>query len=381
MTPSTHSADRDRRIATLTALLGERILVLDGAYGTMIQRHELTDAQFRGERFADWAADIKGNNDLLNLTQPEVIRGIHTAYLEAGADIIETNTFSSTSVAMADYGMESLARELNVEGARLAREVADAVTAATGVPRFVAGALGPTNRTTSLSPDVSDPSARGITFDQLVAAYGEQIDGLLDGGVDLLLIETVFDTLNAKAAIFAALDRFDARGERVPLWISGTITDASGRTLSGQTTEAFWNSVAHAEPLIVGLNCALGAPALRPYVQELAHVSPTFVSTYPNAGLPNEFGEYDDTPEFMAKVLGEFARSGFLNVVGGCCGTTPDHIRAIAEAVRGVAPRVPEPRERRCRLAGLEPLTVARRSCSSTWASVPTSRARAGSRT
>ncbi len=358
MTLSPDPGERSRRIALLPGLLHERILVLDGGYGTAIQRHRLSEADFRGERFADWPADLKGNNDLLNLTRPDVIRGIHQAYLEAGADIVETNTFSATAIALADYGMGSLAREINLAGAVLAREAAEAASRATGTPRFVAGSIGPTNRTASLSPDVNNPGARNVTFDELVAAYAEQIDGLLEGGVDLLLIETVFDTLNAKAAIFAALDRFDVRGERVPLWISGTITDQSGRTLSGQTTEAFWNSVAHAEPLIVGLNCALGAPALRQYVQELARVAPAFVSAYPNAGLPNAFGEYDDTPAFMAQVLGEFARSGLLNVVGGCCGTTPDHIRAIAQAVRGVPPRTPPTVERRCRLAGLEPLTV-----------------------
>jgi 5-methyltetrahydrofolate--homocysteine methyltransferase len=358
VTPSPDPRSRAGRVAALTALLRRRVVVLDGGYGTMIQRHDLDEAGFRGDRFADWPSDLRGNNDLLNLTRPDVVRGIHEAYLEAGADVVETNTFSSTAIALADYGMASLARELNEAGARLARAAADRVAAATGSPRFVAGALGPTNRTASLSPDVNDPAARNVTFDELVAAYATQVDGLLDGGVDLLLIETVFDTLNAKAAIFAALDRFDVRGERVPLWISGTITDQSGRTLSGQTTEAFWNSVAHAEPLIVGLNCALGAPALRPYVQELARVAPAYVSAYPNAGLPNAFGEYDDTPEFMAEALAGFARDGLVNVVGGCCGTTPDHIRAIAAAVAGVSPRVPPAVEPRCRLSGLEPLTV-----------------------
>jgi 5-methyltetrahydrofolate--homocysteine methyltransferase len=345
-------------VSRLPDLLRDRILVLDGAMGTMIQSHRLDEAGYRGERFRDWPKDLRGNNDLLCLTRPDIIRGIHLAYLQAGADIIETNSFNSTAIAQADYGAEALVHELNQAAARLARDAADEVEARTGTPRYVAGALGPTNRTASLSPDVSDPARRNVTFDELVAAYADAAAGLLDGGADLLLVETVFDTLNAKAAIFAALEVFDRRGERVPLWISGTITDASGRTLSGQTTEAFWNSVAHAAPLLVGLNCALGAAQLRQYVQDLSRAAPTFVSAYPNAGLPNEFGGYDDTPESMAAVLGEFAEHGLVNVVGGCCGTTPEHIRAIAEAVRGVPPRVPPAIERRCRLSGLEPLTI-----------------------
>ncbi len=349
---------RAERVAQLEALLRTRIVVFDGGYGTMIQRHRLEEADFRGERFRDWPQDLKGNNDLLCLTRPEVIRDIHDEYLEAGADIIETNTFSATAVAMADYGMEGIVRELNLAAARLAREAADEAAARTGQPRWVAGSVGPTNRTASISPDVNDPAARGVTFDELRLAYREQIEALLEGGVDLVLIETVYDTLNAKAAIFAAHEAFDALGVTVPFWISGTITDQSGRTLTGQTTEAFFQSIAHAEPLIVGLNCALGAPALREYVQELSRVAPTFVSAYPNAGLPNAFGEYDDTPAFMAEALGEFARSGLVNVVGGCCGTTPEHIRAMATAVRDLSPRPVPTVEPRLRLSGLEPLTA-----------------------
>ncbi len=349
---------RTARIAKLKHLLAERVVVFDGGYGTMIQQHRLSEAEYRGTRFADWPSDLKGNNDLLCLTQPDVIAGIHRAYFEAGADIVETNTFNANAVSLADYGMQALAHELNLAGARLLRDLADELEAQDGRPRIVAGSIGPANRTASLSPDVNDPSARNVTFDELATAYGEQVDGLLDGGVDLLLVETIFDTLNAKAAIYAIKDRFAARGESVPIWISGTITDASGRTLSGQVTEAFFASIAHAEPLIVGLNCALGAPALRQYVHELARIAPMFVSTYPNAGLPNEFGEYDDTPAFMAETLGEFARSGLINVVGGCCGTRPDHIAAIAEAVRGVTPRRPATPPVALRLAGLEPVAI-----------------------
>ena len=358
MTTTEISHRRTARIAKLKAMLVERVVVFDGGYGTMIQQHRLSEAEYRGARFADWPSDLKGNNDLLCLTKPEVIAGIHRAYFEAGADIVETNTFNSNAVSLGDYGMEGLARELNLAGARLLRDVADELEAKDGRPRIVAGSIGPATRTASLSPDVNDPSARTVTFDQLAAAYGDQVDGLLDGGVDLLLVETIFDTLNAKAAIFAIKDRLASRGERVPIWISGTITDASGRTLSGQVTEAFFTSIAHAEPLIVGLNCALGAPALRQYVHELARIAPMYVSTYPNAGLPNEFGEYDDTPEFMAETLAEFARSGLVNIVGGCCGTRPDHIAAIAEAVRGIAPRRPVEPAVRLRLAGLEPVTI-----------------------
>jgi 5-methyltetrahydrofolate--homocysteine methyltransferase len=350
---------RESRLSQLEPLLARRILLLDGAMGTMIQSYHLGEADYRGERFADWPRDLKGNNDLLSLTQPAIIRAIHTAYLEAGADILETNSFNSTAISMADYGMEQLVYELNQASARLARDVADEFeTRDPGTPRYVAGVLGPTNRTASLSPDVNDPGFRNVAFDDLVATYGDAVRGLLDGGADLLLVETIFDTLNAKAALFAIEAHFDAVGFRVPIMISGTITDASGRTLSGQTTEAFWNSVAHSRPLTVGLNCALGAKALRQYVQELSRVSPAFVSTHPNAGLPNEFGQYDESPEYMAGVLREFAESGMVNVVGGCCGTTPAHIRAIAEAVAGLPPRVPATLPPRLRLSGLEPLSI-----------------------
>ena len=338
--PVTTPPTRAERLAELEPLLARRIVVLDGAMGTMIQTYRLSEADYRGERFADWPRELRGNNDLLCLTQPAIIRAIHTAYLEAGADILETNSFNSTAVSLADYGMQRLAYELNHEAARLAREVADEFEArAPEAPRYVAGVLGPTNRTASISPDVNDPGYRNITFDELVAAYTEAVRGLLDGGADLLLVETVFDTLNAKAALFAIDAYFEEAGARVPVMISGTITDASGRTLSGQTTEAFWNSVAHGRPLSVGLNCALGAKALRPYVQELARVAPCYVSTHPNAGLPNEFGQYDEGPEYMAGVVREFAEHGLVNIVGGCCGTTPAHIRAIAEAVRDQPPR------------------------------------------
>ncbi|HEU5305377.1 MAG TPA: methionine synthase [Gemmatimonadales bacterium] len=350
---------RESRLAELQPLLARRILVLDGAMGTMIQSYRLGEQDYRGERFAGWPRDLKGNNDLLSLTQPSIVRAIHAAYLEAGADILETNSFNSTAISMADYGMEELVYELNYAAARLARDAADEFEErAPEVPRYVAGVLGPTNRTASLSPDVNDPGFRNVSFDELVAAYGEAIRGLLDGGADLLLVETIFDTLNAKAALFAIDAHFAAVGFRVPVMISGTITDASGRTLSGQTTEAFWNSVAHARPLSVGLNCALGAKALRQYVQELARVSPVFVSTHPNAGLPNEFGQYDESPDYMAGILREFAESGLVNLVGGCCGTTPAHIKAIADAVAGLPPRRPAAPPARLRLSGLEPLTV-----------------------
>src|SRR4051794_37635500 len=329
--------------------------------GTMIQRHAPGEAEYRGERFADWPSDVRGNSDLLVLTQPEMIRSIHEEYLRAGADIVETNTFSATTIAQADFGMEELAYELNYAGARLARAACDAA-ATPDRPRYVAGALGPTNRTASISPDVNDPGARNVGFDDLVAAYLEQADGLVDGGADLLLVETIFDTLNAKAAIFALETLFEQRGRRWPVVISGTITDASGRTLSGQVTEAFWHSVRHVEPLLVGLNCALGARDMRPYIAELSRVADTFVSCYPNAGLPNAFGEYDEIPEQTAEILGEFAASGFVNVVGGCCGTTPAHIAAIAAAVEGAPPPTPAESRPALRLAGLEPLTVTEES-------------------
>ena len=347
------------RTAELKALLAERILILDGAYGTMIQRHKLDEAAYRGERFADWPSDLKGNNDLLCLTQPDIVRGIHEQYLEVGADIVETNSFSATRIAMADYGMEELAYEMNVAAARLARQAADRFSTPEK-PRFVAGSLGPTNRTASISPDVNDPGARNVTFAELVAAYAEAARGLIEGGVDILLIETIFDTLNAKAAVFACEQVFAEDGLRLPIIISGTITDQSGRTLSGQTTEAFYNSLRHAQPLAIGLNCALGPDLLRQYVEEMARVSETHVSAYPNAGLPNEFGEYDLDAAHMAGYIGEWAASGFLNIVGGCCGTTPTHIKAIAEACAGKAPRRLPEIPPACRLSGLEPLNIDR---------------------
>ena len=353
------SLTRAERLLQLPGLLARRILVLDGAMGTMIQSYQLGEGDYRGDRFAEWRHDLKGNNDLLSLTQPGIIRAIHAAYLDAGADILETNSFNSTAISLADYGMEDLVYELNRESARLAREVADEFEGRDGDrPRYVAGVLCPTNRTASLSPDVNNPGFRNVQFDHLVATYSEAVRGLLDGGADLLLVETIFDTLNAKAALFAIDSYFETAGLQVPVMISGTITDASGRTLSGQTTEAFWNSVAQARPLSVGLNCALGAKALRQYVQELSRVAPTFVSTHPNAGLPNEFGGYDESPEYMAGVLREFAESGLVNLVGGCCGTTPAHIKAIADAVAGLPPRLPASPAPRLRLSGLEPLTI-----------------------
>src|SRR2546430_9688649 len=340
----------------LELLLAKRILLLDGAMGTMIQRARLAEEDYRGTRFQDWPRELRGNNDLLSLTQPRLVRDIHWQYLEAGADILETNTFNSTSIALADYGMEGLAREFNEAAARLARETASAWQARNpGPPRFVAGVLGPTNKTASISPDVNDPGFRAVSFDELVAAYGEAVEGLLEGGVDLLLGETGFDTLNAKAAPVAIEQGLESPGLRIPVMISGTITDASGRTLSGQTTEAFYNSVRHTQPIAVGLNCALGAKELRAYVEELSAIAETRVSCHPNAGLPNAFGEYDGTPEAMAAHIGEWARSGWLNVVGGCCGTTPEHIRAMADAVHAVPARQVPTRQRALRLSGLEP--------------------------
>ena len=350
---------RNSRIDALPALAENRILVIDGAMGTMIQRLKLDEEGYRAARFKSWNRDVKGNNDLLVLTQPDAIRAIHKAYLDAGADIIETNTFSSTTIAQADYGMESLAREMNREGAKLAREAADAAEAADpSRPRYVAGGLGPTNRTASISPDVNDPAARNTSFDELREAYKDAAAGLLEGGADILLVETVFDTLNAKAALFAIEELFDEIGESVPVMVSGTITDRSGRTLSGQTTEAFWYSLRHARPFSVGLNCALGADLMRPYVAELARVADTLVSAYPNAGLPNAFGEYDEKPEETAAHLREWASSGLVNIVGGCCGTTPDHIRAIAKSVEGVKPRQTISLTPRMRLSGLEPFVM-----------------------
>ena len=350
------------RVALLEAALRQRILIIDGGMGTMLQAHELDEGGFRGARFAQGldgdapvdhgnghdghthdhagGCDLKGNNDLLTLTRPDIIRGVHTEYLEAGADLIETNTFNSTRISQADYGLQHLAYELNREGARLAREACDAIAASTpDKPRFVIGVLGPTSRTASLSPDVNDPGFRNVTFEQLAENYTESTNGLIDGGADVIMVETIFDTLNAKAALFALSELFHQRGARLPLMISGTITDRSGRTLSGQTAEAFYYSVAHARPLSVGFNCALGADDLRPHIQTLSGIAHSFVSTHPNAGLPNAFGEYDETPAHMAGIIGEFAREGLLNLVGGCCGTTPAHIRAIAEAVRDHAPR------------------------------------------
>jgi 5-methyltetrahydrofolate--homocysteine methyltransferase len=343
----------------LRETLSKRIMILDGGMGTMIQGHKLEESDFRGERFADWPCDVKGNNDMLVLTQPEIIKAIHIQYLEAGADFIETNTFNATQIAMADYEMESISHEINLVAAQLARQACDEVTAKDPTkPRYVAGVLGPTNRTCSISPDVNDPAFRNVTFDQLVDAYYESTDGLVKGGSDLILIETVFDTLNAKAAIFAVDKYFDDNGIKLPIIISGTITDASGRTLSGQTTEAFWNSVRHARPIAIGLNCALGPKELRQYIQELSRVADCAVSAHPNAGLPNAFGEYDESPAEMAAEISEWAKSGFLNIVGGCCGTTPDHIRVIREAVEvHPARQIPDlPKE--ARLAGLEPMNI-----------------------
>jgi len=342
--------------ARLDQLLSHRILLLDGAMGTMVQQRALGEADFRGERFRRHTHDVKGNNDLIILTRPDIVTAIHEAYLEAGADILETNTFSSTAIAQADYGLQSIAYELNVEGARLARAAADEWSRRTPErPRFVAGAMGPTTRTASISPDVNDPGARNVTFEQLVDAYATAARGLVDGGADLLVVETIFDTLNAKAAIFAIEGLFAERGRRWPVVISGTITDASGRTLSGQVTEAFWNSVRHVQPFAVGLNCALGAKDMRPYLAELSRLADCFVSCYPNAGLPNAFGEYEQGAADMAGELAEFAESGLVNLLGGCCGSTPEHIAHIREHVSKYPPRnVPEI-ERRMRLSGLEP--------------------------
>ena len=318
--------------------LEKRILVIDGAMGTMIQRYKLTEADYRGERFKDWHTDVKGNNDLLNITRPEIITAIHKQYLEAGADIIETNTFSSTTIAMVDYQMQSLAYELNVAAAKCAREAIAEFQSPT--PKFIAGAIGPLNKTLSLSPDVNNPGFRAVTFDEVAEAYYEQVKGLADGGVDLLLIETIFDTLNAKAAIYAIKKYFrDSKIEPLPVMISGTITDASGRTLSGQTLEAFYTSVMHAKPLSVGLNCALGAKEMRPHIEELSQIASCYVSAYPNAGLPNAMGEYDEEPADTAHYLEDWAKEGFVNIVGGCCGTTPDHIRHIAGHVKKLTPR------------------------------------------
>lgn len=333
-----------------------RILILDGAMGTMIQRHKLEEEDYRGDRFKDWGQDVKGNNDLLVLTQPEIIYDIHCAYFEAGADLVETNTFNAQTISMADYGMEKLAYEINVEAARLARKAADAWSEKTpDRPRFVAGAVGPTNRTASISPDVNNPGFRNVNFDTLRAAYKEQVLGLIEGGADVILIETIFDTLNAKAAGFATLEAFEQSGRTLPILISGTITDRSGRTLSGQTAEAFWYSIRHLKPFSVGLNCALGAELMRPYLAELSNIADVRISAYPNAGLPNAMGEYDQGPDEMAAAIEPWATDGLLNLVGGCCGSTPEHIRAIADKVSDHAPRnVPEIAPK-LRLSGLEP--------------------------
>jgi len=349
---------RAERLAAFHRLLTERILIIDGALGTMIQNRKLTESDFRGERFRDWKCDLKGNSDILVLTQPAVIADIHRQYLEAGADIIETNTFTANFPSQADYGQEDLVKEINFTAASLARREADEYTKRSGRVAFVAGALGPTNRTASMSPNVNDAAFRSIDFDQLAQTYLISALALIEGGADLFIIETIFDTLNAKAAIYAVRTAIDQTGVDLPIIISGTITDASGRTLSGQTTEAFWNSVRHAKPIAIGLNCALGARQLRPYIEELARIADTYVSAYPNAGLPNAFGEYDESPCETGDLIKDFAVSGFVNIVGGCCGTTPDHIRHIRESVEGVKPRVPPKIEPRCRLSGLEPLNV-----------------------
>ena len=328
--------------ALLRELFTRRIALLDGAMGTMIQRHPLTEEDFRGERFKNHRHDLKGNNDILSITRPDVIKGIHRGYFDAGSDIVETNTFSTTTVSQADYGLEDAVREINLAGAKVAREAADEFMAANPGRRvFVAGAVGPTNRTASMSPDVNNPGYRAVTFDSLVISYTEQVEALLDGGVDLLLLETVFDTLNLKSAIFACEEVFEKRGMRWPIILSVTITDASGRTLSGQTVEAFWNSVRHSKPLAVGINCALGAAEMRPYIEELSSIADCYISCYPNAGLPNAFGGYDQTAAEMAALVGEFAAQGWINLLGGCCGSTPEHIAAIAEAVRLHPPRKP----------------------------------------
>lgn len=322
---------------SIQQLLQERILIIDGAMGTMIQRHKLEEADYRGERFKDYPSDLKGNNDLLCLTQPEIIKNIHLEYLKAGADIIETNTFNAQKVSLADYNMQSLAYEMNVAAAKCAKDAVKEFNSSE--PKFVAGALGPLNKTLSLSPDVNNPGFRSITFDEAVEAYYEQIKGLVDGGVDIILIETIFDTLNAKAAIFATKKFFRDSGKQLPIMISGTITDASGRTLSGQTLEAFYTSIAHAKPLSVGLNCALGAKEMRPHIEELSQIAACYTSAYPNAGLPNAMGEYDEHPSDTAHFIEDWAKEGFVNIVGGCCGTTPDHIRHIAEHVKKIKPR------------------------------------------
>ncbi len=348
---------REDRVAALYKAAAQRILIIDGAMGTMIQRHKLSEEDYRGARFKDWPQDLKGNNDLLVLTQPDIIRDIHNAYFEVGADIAETNTFNAQRISMADYGMEALSAEINLAAARLAREAADAWTERTPErPRFVAGAIGPTNRTASISPDVNRPGFRNVDFDELAAAYGEQVRALIEGGVDIILIETIFDTLNAKAAGFAVLEAFDAMGVTLPIMISGTITDLSGRNLSGQTPEAFWYSMRHLKPFSIGLNCSFGAEHLRPAVAEIAAVAECYVSAYPNAGLPNAMGEYDETPHEMACKMEDWARDGLINIVGGCCGSTPEHIAHIRAHVEKYPPRTIPQVAPKLRLSGLEPL-------------------------
>jgi 5-methyltetrahydrofolate--homocysteine methyltransferase len=352
--------NRSERIATLRKVAKERILILDGSWGVLLQKKGLAEEDFRGERFKDSILPLKGDYDPLCLTRPDLITEIHDAYFTAGADIAETNTFNSTSISQADFGLEGAVRDMNLASARLARESADRWTAATpDKPRFVAGAIGPLNRTLSMSSKVEDPGARGVTYDEVYNAYREQALALHEGGVDLFLVETIFDTLNAKAAIKAILDLEDDGLEPLPIWISGTITDRSGRTLSGQTVEAFWNSIRHARPFAVGLNCALGAELMRPHIAELSRIADTLVAAYPNAGLPNAFGEYDETPEHTSTMLAEWADSGIVNILGGCCGTTPEHIRMIAEAVAGKPPRAIPERPKSLRLAGLEPFELA----------------------
>ena len=350
---------REQRLSAFKAAAEKRILVLDGSWGVLLQKKGLSEADFRGERFKDHPVSLKGDYDPLCLTRPDLITEVHDAYFDAGADIAETNTFNANTFSQADFGLEGAVREINLAAARLACEAAARWSARTPAkPRFVAGALGPMNKTLSISSKVDDPGARGVTFDEVYAAYREQALALHEGGVDMFLIETIFDTLNAKAAIKAILDLADDGLEPLPIWISGTITDRSGRTLSGQTVEAFWNSVRHARPIAVGLNCALGAELMRPHIAELARVADTLVAAYPNAGLPNAMGEYDEGPDATARMLGEWARSGLVNILGGCCGTTPEHIRRIAEAVEGVPPRVVPHRQKALRLAGLEPFEL-----------------------
>ena len=341
----------------LQTLLSQRILVLDGAMGTMIQKHKLSEEDYRGERFEDWHILVQGNNDLLSLTQPKIIKDIHKSYLEVGADIVETNTFNATRTSMSDYQMENLAYEINVESAKIAKEVCKEFST-DDKPRFVAGVIGPTSRTCSLSPDVNDPGFRNVSFDELVEVYSESTRGLIEGGADIILIETIFDTLNAKAAIFAVQQVFEEDGVELPIMISGTITDASGRTLSGQVTEAFYNSLRHAKPISIGLNCALGPDLLRQYVAEMSRVADTYVSAHPNAGLPNEFGEYDLGAITMSEQVGEWAESGLVNILGGCCGSTPDHIKAIADAIEGLPPRQIPDIKPECRLSGLEAFNI-----------------------